>query len=215
MIATSFIIAAAMMTVFTNAPSAAEIRNVRFASPRLAVSRPRADSSSAVIYGRLRVDMGFAKATARKPVLRIVCLCEAGGSLVCYQGLWDRPNTYRRLERSEIMAAFRDAGYEPSPAERETAYRDPATITRFLPEVSKTAYSATTYGSSDIDRGFFRIDQPGTQTKVLLFRLELWQNGNLVGSYDSPKTGLGKYELPDDWHVWKRYRQKFRYIDRF
>lgn len=188
-----------------------EVRNVRFHSPRLAVSRAHADST-AFIRGQLRTDMSFARATARKPILRIVCLCEVDGALVMYQGFWDRPKTYVPMGQSEISEAFKNAGVELKGKEREEAYQDLEQITKCLPEVSRDGYTAITYGANGMNSGFFRVDKRGAQVKIVVFRLELWQNGSLVASYDSPSTGTGKYELPADWHAWKRYPQKFKYV---
>ena len=44
-------------------------------------------------------------------------------------------------------------------------------------------------------------------------RLELWQNGVMVASWESSKAGLGKYALPADWYAWQKYPQKFKYVD--
>jgi len=47
----------------------------------------------------------------------------------------------------------------------------------------------------------------------LLYRIEVWQNGVRAAAYDSSRAGLGSYEIPDDWHLWKKYPQKFKYAD--
>ena len=64
------------------------------------------------------------------------------------------------------------------------------------------------------NKGFFRIGKAtAAPPKVLLFRLELWQNGVLAAAYDSSRTGLGAYDIPADWFAWRKYPQKFRYFD--
>ena len=94
------------------------------------------------------------------------------------------------------------------------ALSDPARFSRVLPEVSRKAYSTAVYGTAESNRGFFRVGKTTTAPpKVLLFRLELWQNGALAASYDSSRTGLGAYDIPADWFVWRKYPQKFRYFD--
>ena len=78
--------------------------------------------------------------------------------------------------------------------------------------MSKAAYSSAVYGTADVNKGFFRIGKTAMTPKVLLFRLELWQNGALAGVYESSRTGLGAYDIPADWSVWRKYPQKFRYV---
>lgn len=188
----------------------ADIRSVRFNSPRLTITRQSADSQSAFVYGQLRVSMNFARASARKPVLRMACLCEIDGDLVCYEGLWDRPKTFRQMDRSAASDAFKAEGVTFKGRELEEACRDPARFTTCMCEAAKEVYAATVYGETDNKRGFFRIDRC-SQAKVLAFRLEVWQNGVLVGSYDSPMTGLGVYDLPKDWHVWMKHPSRIKY----
>lgn len=189
----------------------AEISNVRFGATKLMVAKATSGSSH-YIRGPLRVDMSFKRPQVRKPLLRIACLCEVNGTLACYSGLWDRPGTNRRLERSEVSAAFRLAGMELSAKERAAAMSDPKRISPLLGEVLKGPYQCASYGDASANGGFFRIS--GTP-RVLLCRFELWQNGVLVGSSDSSRTGLGGYDIPDDWYEWKKYPRKFKYVDSF
>lgn len=209
MIATLLVLAAALSAA--SAPKA-EVRSVRLTPSKLIVSREKA-GSDVLVTGQIRVDMSFARNTVRKPVLRLACLCEANGVLSVNTILLDRPRTCEGMRRSEVMNAFKAAGVDIPSKDRERAYSDPAMFTPFLPEVTKDAYAAAVYGSADVKRGFFRLGRSETMPKVLLFRLELWQNGVLAASYDSSRTGLGKYEIPADWHVWKKYPQKFKYAD--
>ena len=192
-----------------------EIARVRFVTPKLTVSRERADSPSAAICGQLRVDMsGFARDHVKKPVLRIACLCEIDGELVCFNGFWDRPNTYSRMTASAVSEAYRKAGLKFTGEDRKAAQSDPARFTPLLPEVTKDGYATCTYGAPGLNRGgYFRLTRVTASPKILLTRLEVWQNGGLVGFHESPRAGLGKYDLPDDWHAWRKYPQKFKYVD--
>ena len=189
----------------------AEVRNVRFSSPKLTVSREKS-GSSAVVTGQVHVDMSFARNMARKPVLRIVAVCEADGVLMAFNAFLDRPRTCDTMKRAEIMNAYKQAGIDIPSSEREKAYSDPARFTPLLSEVAKDAYSTAVYGTADVGKGFFRIGKCATMPKVVVFRLELWQNGALAAQWESSKSGLGKYALPADWHVWGKYPQKFKYI---
>ena len=189
-----------------------EVRNVRIFSPKLVVSRAKS-GSDAIVTGQFRVDMSFPRATARNPVLRLVAVCEANGALVAHNMFLDRPRTNEPMKRGAIMDAYKQAGIDIPFKEREAAYSDPARFTPLLPEVTKDEYSSAVYGTAETGRGFFRLGRCATLPKVLVYRIELWQNGAMAASWQSPGAGLSKYGLPDDWHVWRKYPQKFRYVD--
>ena len=189
-----------------------EVRNVRIYSPKLAVSRAKS-GSDAIVTGQFRIDMSFPRATVKKPVVRLVSVCEANGALVMHSLFLDRPGTNDPMKRGDIMNAFKQAGVDIPFKEREKAYSDPAQFTPLLSEVAKDAYASAIYGTSEVDRGFFRLGRCATPPKIVLFRIEVWQNGAMATSWESSKTGLAKYALPDDWHVWKKYPQKFKYVD--
>ena len=199
---------AAALSTAESAPKA-EISNVRFGASTLMAVKAKSGPAT-YLRGPLRVDMSFRENRVRKPLLRIACLCEVDGELVCCSGLWDKLNTNRRLGRSEITKAFKQAGIELTPKEREAAMADPQKISPLLSEALKGAYQQASYGDKAENGGFFRVNN---LSRVLLFRFELWQNGVMVGSRESSWSGLGKYELPKDWHVWKKYPQKFKYVD--
>ena len=209
MTASTFILLAAALASAAPKP---EVRNVRIYTPKLFVSRAKSDSD-ALVTGQFRVDMSFARATAKKPVARLVSVCEANGALVAHSVFIDRPHTCDAMKRSDIMSAFKQAGIEIPFKEREQAYSDPAKFTPLLPEVSKDTYASAVYGTSEINRGFFRLGRSSAPPKVVVFRLELWQNGVMVASWESSKAGLGKYALPADWYAWQKYPQKFKYVD--
>ena len=190
----------------------AEVRNVRISSPKIQLSREKADSEVQVA-GQFKIEMSFAKKTAKKPVVRFVCLNEVNGSLVANCIFLDRPDTGKGMSRSEIQAAFKGAGVEVPSASREKMYSDPALFTPYLSEVTRDAYATATYGTAELKHGFFRLGRSETMPKLLLYRIEVWQNGKMAASFDSPRTGLGAYDIPKDWHVWKKYPQKIKYAE--
>jgi len=209
MILQSILVLAAALTA---AAPKSEVRSVRIHPAKLTISRPKSTSET-IVTGQFRVDMSFPRATAKKPVLRLVSICEVDGVLVMHNIFLDRPGTNDPMKRSDIMNAFKQAGVDIPSKDREKAYSDPVQFTPLLPEVSKEAYATAQYGAYSLDRGFFRLGRSAAQPKVILFRLELWQNGALAASWESSKTGLAKYALPDDWYVWKKHPQKFKYVD--
>ena len=190
----------------------AEIRNVRISSPKLSVSREKSWTESQVM-GQFKVEMSFAKKTAKKPVVRLACLSEIDGALVANCVFLDRPGTSKGLTMSEIQAAFKRAHIDVPSKEQEKTYTDPAKFTPYLSEVVREAYAAVIYGTSESRRGFFRLGCSEKPAKVLLYRIEVWQNGVLTAKFDSPRTGLGAYDIPADWHEWKKYPQKFKYAE--
>ena len=190
----------------------AEVRNVRIASPKVLLSREKSDSDVQV-SGQFKVDMSFAKRTAKKPVVRLACLCEVNGTLVANCIFLDKLDTDRGLSRSEIQAAFKASGLKDRAKESERFRTDPAQFTPYLGEVAKEAYASATYGTSELNRGFFRLGRSKKMPKLLLYRIEVWQNGVLVAKHDSSRTGLGAYDIPADWYEWKKYPQKFKYAE--
>ena len=185
-----------------------QIRSVRFVSRQLSVSRK---GSSAYIRGPVRVDMSFPDGPVKRPVLRIICLCDVDGELVCYSGLWAKPRTSSMMGRGEIGSAFKQAGIELKGADRRAAYSDIVRISGCQGECSKETFSSVVYGEKDLYRGFFRAGSVKEGIRILVYRLELWQNGALAGVYDSPRSAAAGYQLPEDWHVAGKYEGKFRY----
>lgn len=169
----------------------AEVRNVRISSPKMLLSREKSDSNVQVV-GQFRVDMSCVKNTVKRPVARLVCLCDLGGTLWLGQSFLDRPDTMRCMSVPK-----KDA--------------DPASFTQKLGEVTRESCRSAAYGSSELKRGFFDLGKSAKMPKLLLFRIEIWQNGVQVEDYESSHTGLGGYGIPDDWHAWKKYPQKFKY----
>ena len=209
MIALVFCLVAALAAAPT---PQAEVRNVRISSPKILLSREKSDSDVQVV-GQFKVDMSFAKKTAKKPVMRLACLCEVKGALIANCIFLDKPDTNKGLNRSEISTALKASGVKEGSKEGESFRADPARFTPYLGEVSKEAYMSATYGTSDLDKGFFRLGRAEKMPRMLLYRIEVWQNGFCVAKYESSRTGLGSYAIPPDWYEWKKYPQKFRYVE--
>ena len=209
MIALAFCLAAALAT----APQPqAEVWNVRISSPKILLSREKSESDVQVV-GQFKVDMSFAKKMAKKPVMRLTCLCEVNGTLIASCIFLDKPETNKGLSRSEISKALKASGVKEGTKESESLRADPAKFTPYLGEVSKDAYMSATYGTPELGKGFFRLGRSEKMPRMLLFRIEVWQNGFQVAKYESSRTGLGAYDIPPDWYEWKKYQQKFKYME--
>ena len=190
----------------------AEVRNVRISSPKILLSREKSESDVQVV-GQFKIDMSFAKKTAKKPVMRLACLCEVKGALVANCIFLDKPETNRGLNRSEIATALKASGVKEGSKEGESFRTEPAKFTPYLGEVSKETYMSATYGTPDLNKGFFRLGRSEKMPRMLLYRIEVWQNGLCVAKYESSHAGLGAYDIPPDWYEWKKYPQKFKYVE--
>lgn len=189
----------------------AEVRNVRISSPRIFLSREKSDSSIQVV-GQFKIEMSFAENRVRKPVVRLCCLCEVDGTLYMKSIFLDRPGTLSKMSEGEIRKSLLSAGFEVKNTKKwETLRHDPSAFTPYLHEVGKEAYASAMYGSAELKRGFFRLKKSTVMPKLLVFRIELWQNGVLVAKYESSQTGLRAQGIPPDWHMWKKYPQKIKY----
>ena len=196
----------------------AEVGRVRFIMPTLCLARRSPESRTVVIGGAVRTSFcDFKKATIRCPLLCITCLCSQDGALVCYQGFWNELKTYSRLRTSDVRRALKAEGVELTGAELKRALSDPKLISSHLPEVLGERYALTClYGNPRLKgQGFMRLSNPTGTDKLLLAHLEIWQNGVKIGEHESSHTGLGKFGLPSDWYEWKKYPQKFKYVDSF
>ena len=200
-----------LLAALAAAPQA-EIRNVRISSPKILLSREKS-GSEVQVAGQFKVEMSFAKKTAKKPIVRLACLCEVNGALVANGVFLDKPDTAKGLTRSEVTAALKSAGLATDPKEVERLRSDPSKFTQGLSEVSGAEYASATYGTAELKRGFFRLGRSEKMPKLLLYRIEVWQNGVLVAKHDSSRTGLGAYDIPADWYEWGKYPRKFKYAE--
>lgn len=201
-----------LLAAVTTTEPKPEIRNVRISSPKVVLSREKSDSEIQVV-GQFKVDMGFSKPMVKTPVVRLACLCEVGGAVLANCVFLDRPGTCSGMGRSDIMKALKLGGVTVDSKSRDRVSTDPVQFTPYLPEVTKGFYSSSVYGSAELKHGFFRLGKSVKLPKLLLYRIEVWQNGCLTAKYESSRTGLAAYEIPEDWHVWQKYPQKFKYAD--
>ena len=206
------VLASLLIAALAAAAPQAEIRNVRISSPKIMLSREKS-GSDVQVAGQFKVEMSFAKKTAKKPVVRLACLSEVGGALLANCIFLDKPDSNKGLSRSEIAAALKVSGVASGSKETERSGADPAKFTPYLAEVTKDAYLSAIYGTAELNRGFFRLGRSEKMPRLLLYRIEVWQNGVMVAKFDSSRTGLGAYEIPADWHEWKKYPQKFKYVE--
>ena len=160
--------------------------------PRMTLTSSKSGSDFSVC-GEFRVDMSFsARGVAKRPVLRIVSICEVNGALVVHNLFLDVPNTVSPMKRGDIMKAFKESGADIPAKEMDAACSDPARFTPLLCAASVDPFKSAVYGSSKSNRPLFRLGRCAIPPKLLLYRLELWQNGVMATSHESSKAGLGR-----------------------
>ena len=190
-----------------------EVQRASIHFPRMTLSSSKSGSDFSVC-GEFRVDMSFSsRAVAKRPVLRVVSLCEVNGDLVVHNLFLDVPNTNVPMKRSDVMRAYKESGADIPAKEMDAACSDPARFTPCLCVASVDLFKSAVYGSSKSNRPLFRLGRCPIPPKLLLYRLELWQNGVMAASNESSKAGLGRYSLPKDWHAWRKYPQLFKYVN--
>lgn len=189
-----------------------EVKKVRISSSRLGLSRPKGSSTS-FVRGQLRIEYAFAPRRFKRPVVRVLCLCDVDGSVNFYEGFFYTPNRYDRMGGGELQELFKDAGESVTSANMDELMHDAKKISANQKEVDREKFTTVVYGSTSTYAGYFRIPEVVRSAKLLLYRVEVWQNGILANQYESAKTGLGKYEIPDDWHVWHKYPMKYKYVE--
>ena len=190
-----------------------EVKKVRFTSSRLALSRPKGSQVS-YVRGQLRLDLSFAPARFKRPVVRITSLCDVDGAVRFYEGFFYTPNSYDRMGWNEARTLFEDVGEKVTHDSLGELMHDAKKISACQKEVDREKYTTLVFGSTSPCAGYFSVGDMVKSVKLLLYRIEVWQNGILVKDYESPHTGLGKYAIPDDWHIWHKYPSKYKYVER-
>ena len=189
-----------------------EVKKVRLPSARLGLSRPKGSSVS-YVRGQLRVEFSFSPRRFKRPVIRVTCLCDVDGAIRFYEGFYYTPNTYDGMGRNDLYTLFEEAGEKATDETVDELMHDAKKISYNQKEVDRDKFATVVYGSSNIDAGYFVVDDIVNSVKMLLYRVEVWQNGVMVKDYESAHTGLNKYEIPSDWYVWHKYPAKYKYIE--
>ena len=85
-----------------------------------------------------------------------------------------------------------------------------AQISREQPEVTASAWEKPVYGDSKV--GFFRgYGVSSDKAKLVSYRIELWQAGEMLASYESDKAAAKRLGAPEDWYLKEKYKGKILY----
>jgi len=212
----AFLCLAALAAAGTKPPEPEIRASIQF--PRMLELVRKPGSPTAVIAGVQKVSFGRPTTGGdfvRRPVLRLTVLCDNNGDLECRTCLVDRFDTYERMNPSQVSEAYRNAGRELKGSDRKAALSDPAQFTPLLSTVGCCRLSKPCFYGNVKDRsgGFFRVSRLTGDFKVLVTRMEIWQNGVMIAREELAASGFKRSALPKDWFEWKRHPEMFRYVE--
>lgn len=161
----------------------------RIAQARLNAFRDKT-ASETTLRGQVRVSVSSDLARFKRPVLYVAALFDVDGMWRMYDVVCSDQKAY--------WGHCLDQG------------QTPAQVSTWQPEIGKEAVLTSTYG--DAKHGFFTgYRAPAEHAKLLGYRLELWQNGGLVDSFESDRTAMRRVNVPEDWHVKGKHNGKIVY----
>ena len=157
-----------------------------------------------MIDGHPKVSISTMRKSFKKPVFRVVCITEEDGSRCCRQFILVNPRSYDSVSYGDL----------PEQLDTPREYlKDAKRLSEIQVEVPKAQWQQIVYGGTagKYGRRFAMI--PRTKKfKLLLYRLEVWMDGNLLTSYVSDKNAYKRLGLPEDWHEPDMYPDKFKYL---
>jgi hypothetical protein len=161
----------------------------RFTRTRLASMTVKGRSNQ-TLNGRVIATISSDKSRLKRPVLYIAALYDV-------DGLW---------RMYDVVCSTPEVWYGHLLSRDQT----PAQVSKWQMEVSKDACNTVTFG--DLRTGFFNdCGISSSRAKLIGYRLELWQNGSLVKSFDSAAHVVRRAGAPEDWHVKGKYPGKIAY----
>lgn len=161
---------------------------VKFATtPRLNLA---SDSSHAkVLKGQVKLNFTTDLPRIKRPMLNVIGLFDYNGTWRYYDVLCCDPN-----ESYGILAVKQYNTQQYS---------------NWQPEVDSETWKTIAIGSPK--SAFFAGYGIPDKAKLLLYRLEVWQGGKVIGEYESDPKAAKKLGLPDDWYVKGKHEGKIVY----
>lgn len=171
--------------------NAAQI-SARLIQTHLSVAREKPPQRpETVLKGQVRMNVSSELARFKRPLLNVVALFDV-------DGVWQYAGSLVLDQKTSAGANL-------------TREQTPQQISKAQPEVTASAWAQPVFGDPKV--GFFKtLGVNAEKAKLLGYRLEVWQDGRLVTSYDSDRTTLKRLGVPDDWYVKGKYRGKLAYI---
>jgi len=161
---------------------------VKFATtPRLNLASN--ESKAKVLKGQVKLNFTTELPRIKRPMMNVIGLFDLNGTWRYYDVLVTEPNqSYGTLAVKE----YRTEQYS-----------------NWQPEVDSDTWKTVTFGNPK--SAFFAGYGIPEKAKLLLYRLEIWQGGKMIGEYDSDSKIVKKLDLPDDWYVKGKYNGKIVY----
>lgn len=159
-------------------------------TPRLNAFREKKPAET-VLKGQIRAKISSDLPRFKRPVVSVSALFDVNGMWRHYDTLLTDPGTHG--------GGCLDVPYTL------------AQVSGWQPEVTASAWTQPVFGNPKI--GFFRGFgvSADSKAKLVAYRIEVWQNGELVSAYDSDKNAIKKIGAPEDWYVKGKYKGKITY----
>ncbi len=159
----------------------------KFMRTRLA---PIKKKSGQTLGGQLTASLSSDLQRFRRPVLYVAALYDVDGMWRMY----------------DVICTAQDTCFGHLMAKDQT----PQQLSKGQPEVSRKAWDSPKFGN--VRAGFFSdCSISPNRAKLIGYRLELWQNGGLVDSYDSNSSAVRRAGAPEDWYVKGKYSGRIIY----
>ena len=161
---------------------------VKFSTtPRLSLATD--GTRSKVLKGQVKLAFSTDLPRIKRPLLNVTALFDFNGTWRYYDVLCGEPNeSYGTLAVKKYTTA-QYSGWQP--------------------EVDSETWKTVTFGNPK--SAFFAGYGIPDKSKLLLYRLEVWQGGKMIGEYDSDPRAVKKLGLPEDWFVKGKYNGKIVY----
>lgn len=167
------------------APAAAPVKTpeqitAKIQNVRLDAFREKTAPVETTLRGQFRVSVRSSLPRFKRPVANVVALFDIGG-------MWRYCDV---ILGEQETSAGRCLDQEHTVSRVSTWYQD----------VTASEWRNLTYGDPKV--GFFRrYGLDAEKAKLLCYRIEIWQNGVLVDSYDSGYRQAKRLGVPEDWYI--------------
>lgn len=180
----------------------------RFKTPSLYFGRHRVFYK---IMSDVCVNLQGGKGSIKNPIVRVAILLKGADGVVYMQhGILTRPGSMNVKDCPPIYSygGRSVGGYSLE----ELSYQQPSYSDQFPRSAIK--YFNKTDSQEELFAYPERIIGKSGRPNILCFRFECWQNGKLVGIYDSKSPAqLKARNIPQDWFIWGKYSDRFKYRD--
>lgn len=166
--------------------------SVRFVQTHLSTAREKVGNRmETVMKGQVRLTVASEQPRFKRPSLNIVALFDI-------EGMW---------QYAGVLVLDQKTSHGVNLNREQT----PQGISKHQPEVTGSSWTQTVFG--DHKSAFFKTyGISAEKAKLMAYRLEFWQNGALVTSYDVEKSPLKRLGVPEDWYIKGKHPGKISYI---